>query len=41
MSVTRRGALAGLAAPLLLPRRPRAENVQPLRFGILGDLSGP
>lgn len=41
MPVTRRGALAGLAAPLLLPQRPRAQGVQPLRFGILGDLSGP
>ena len=41
MSVTRRAAIAGLAAPLLLPHRARSQGVQPFRLGILGDLSGP
>ncbi len=41
MTITRRFALAGLAAPLLLPSRARAQDPGKLRLGILGDLSGP
>ncbi|HEY0205730.1 MAG TPA: ABC transporter substrate-binding protein [Acetobacteraceae bacterium] len=41
MSLGRRTALAALATPFILPAATRAQALRPLRFGILGDLSGP